>query len=942
MTLLEMSLSGAAFVLAIAAFRAAVLRRLPKGTFVALWWLAALRLLLPVELASRFSVYTLLEALGSRAEAPALPAPSAVSAAPAAAPPVLIVPARPAEAPPAPFPLWTALWLAVGLLLAAWFLIRYVRWRRRFREALPADGPGLEARFRLRRRVRVRVTDQIDAPLTYGLLRPVILLPRSLDLSDRETLACVLAHEEAHIRRLDGLLKLALTAVLCLHWFNPAVWLLYVLGNRDMELRCDEAAVLALGEDSRERYALALLRLAENKCAPLCGFACRNGMEERIKAIMSVKRKSLPACFIALALVLGITTAFATSAKPGEADGPLEPSDPWNGDMIDRELRAQSSAESAAQWKEVLAPYEPLGLKWAFDDPDLDGNGLSMTFEGREVSGIYDEKQGLWITEHTGNGAYGPDAVELYTVYEDGKLSGLRLATEEEQARFARDRKLSSDTFKVELLAESVRYEDGRIYFTIPESGEPWSIFFRGRVLTEDGAGMSVHYLEEESERAEWVPGQTYSFEAADAAYDELTMEIAYGNACYSYPLAQLLPEGGGPLPREPLPEGKADIPEGAEMIWPVDGGRVTNSFGERAKPGGEGAVTHNGVDIGGMAEGSPIYAAGKGTVKEAGYSAENGNYVRLDHGNGLETFYAHCQSLRVKTGGTVELGQTIAAVGSTGASTGPHLHFEVSQNGVLQNPEIFYQASGTPAAPSQDQPGTAEPSTAAPMDPKGAEPSRMTEQKAQLVNGDYPRNSRGETYGNAFGYRLTGYDPDLLAAVDRETGVRGYIAREDRDIGSGSMEEIAAYNNWMEENHIIGWTIPLYDSEHQVIGTFLTAEDGPGSIISYEEVMEAKRNGWPNSNGSKVIEREPEFKTIEEAKAAAEYGAVGITVDGKNRYYRGQLVNVFLDARANKSFYTLDMNPAGAVNIKVVRNADNEITGVAYMTEAEMKDLFG
>lgn len=937
MTLLEMSLSGAAFVLAIAAFRAAVLRRLPKGTFVALWWLAALRLLLPVELASRFSVYTLLEALGPRAEVPALPAPSAVSAAPAAAPPVLIVPARPAEAPPAPFPVWTALWLAVGLLLAAWFLIRYVRWRRRFREALPADGPGLEARFRLRRKVRVRVTDQIDAPLTYGLLRPVILLPRSLDLSDRETLACVLAHEEAHIRRLDGLLKLALTAVLCLHWFNPAVWLLYVLGNRDMELRCDEAAVLALGEDSRERYALALLRLAENKCAPLCGFACRNGMEERIKAIMSVKRKSLPACFIALALVLGITTAFATSAKPGEADGPLEPSDPWNGDMIDRELRAQSSAESAAQWKEVLAPYEPLGLKWAFDDPDLDGNGLSMTFEGREVSGIYDEKQGLWITEHTGNGAYGPDAVELYTVYEDGKLSGLRLATEEEQAQFARDRKLSSDTFKVELLAESVRYEDGQIYFTVPESEEPWSIFIRGRVLTEDGAGMSVHYLEEESERAEWVPGQTYSFEAADAAYDELTMEIAYGNACYSYPLAQLLPEGGGPLPREPLPEGKADIPEGAEMIWPVDGGRVTNSFGERTKSGGEGAVTHNGVDIGGMAEGAPVYAAGKGTVKEAGFSAENGNYVRLDHGNGLETFYAHCQSLRVKTGGTVELGQTIAAVGSTGASTGPHLHFEVSQNGVLQNPEIFYQMNEAPAAPAGRE-GTDIPGGA----------SQAENRVTGLKSGSGREAAQPQT--------VTGAEIEQYYEAGNLPLFQMAFSRLDAEAQGKWLEKI--YADW--DIAFMGAVVNLLDEDCAQIQRLAETvyKDGDVAFFSNLAMHMSKDTleGWLDraledekwafqSVLFNLLGRDGEFdereKEWEEAQAA-EYGAVGITVDGKNRYYQGQLVNVFLDARANKSFYTLDMNPAGAVNIKVVRNADNEITGVAYMTEAEMQDLFG
>ena len=180
MTFLELSLSGGVFVLAIAAFRALTLRRLPKGTFVALWWLAAIRLLLPVELSSRFSVYTLLEALRPQA-APVEPVLPAAPVAPAA-PPVLVIPTPTAPAPvqSASFPVWTAVWISVGLLLAAWFLIRYVRWRRRFREALPADCPGLETWFQLRRKVEVRVTDQIAAPLTYGLLRPVILLPKSL------------------------------------------------------------------------------------------------------------------------------------------------------------------------------------------------------------------------------------------------------------------------------------------------------------------------------------------------------------------------------------------------------------------------------------------------------------------------------------------------------------------------------------------------------------------------------------------------------------------------------------------------------------------------------------------------------------------------------------------------------------------------------------------
>ena len=83
---------------------------------------------------------------------------------------------------------------------------------------------------------------------------------------------------------------------------------------------------------------------------------------------------------------------------------------------------------------------------------------------------------------------------------------------------------------------------------------------------------------------------------------------------------------------------------------------------------------------------------------------------------------------------------------------------------------------------------------------------------------------------------------------------------------------------------------------------------------------------------------RDSEF---EEAQTE-EYRAAGVTIDGKNYYYQGQLVNIFMDIRANASFYVLDMNPAGTVNIRINRDADNKIISVTYLTEAEVSELLG
>ena len=128
---------------------------------------------------------------------------------------------------------------------------------------------------------------------------------------------------------------------------------------------------------------------------------------------------------------------------------------------------------------------------------------------------------------------------------------------------------------------------------------------------------------------------------------------------------------------------------------WPVEGSNtisLSNPFGARWNPGGQGKTVHNGIDI--PAErGTPVLAAADGTVTETGFDTERGNYLMIDHGDGLATLYAACSKVDVNEGDPVKAGTPIAAVGSTGRSTGPHLHFEVRQDGVPQNPTVYFDA---------------------------------------------------------------------------------------------------------------------------------------------------------------------------------------------------------------------------------------------------------
>ena len=118
---------------------------------------------------------------------------------------------------------------------------------------------------------------------------------------------------------------------------------------------------------------------------------------------------------------------------------------------------------------------------------------------------------------------------------------------------------------------------------------------------------------------------------------------------------------------------------------WPVSG-RITSYFGGRKSPGGIGSTNHKGIDIA-APRGTPVYAADGGTVTYAGWMSGYGYLVRINHGNGYETYYGHNSSLTVSVGQHVYKGQQIARVGSTGNSTGNHCHFEVRYNGVARNP---------------------------------------------------------------------------------------------------------------------------------------------------------------------------------------------------------------------------------------------------------------
>lgn len=135
---------------------------------------------------------------------------------------------------------------------------------------------------------------------------------------------------------------------------------------------------------------------------------------------------------------------------------------------------------------------------------------------------------------------------------------------------------------------------------------------------------------------------------------------------------------------------GASVVSGNGEFAHPCPGyTRVSSEFGYRDAPLAGASTNHKGIDLA-APTGTPIYAAQSGTVTSAGYSGNAGNMIVINHGNGMQTYYMHCSKIYVSAGTKVSKGQNIGAVGSTGNSTGPHLHFQVMLNGVPVNPRNY------------------------------------------------------------------------------------------------------------------------------------------------------------------------------------------------------------------------------------------------------------
>lgn len=300
--LLLVSLAGAMCAGVIALFRAAGARRVPARAFGVLWDAAALRFLLPLFLPGAQG------GIGSAAQK--IMQPAAAATTPMGQDSVGIL---------------EIIWICGAAAVAGILLFQCARECHQIRHAEPMSSAGRALCMRLvpeTGRAELLVSGTAHTAFAAGLFRRRIVLPQDFSDWSRDTLRCVLTHEQTHVRHADNLRRILHLAALCVHWFNPLAWLLCILADRDTESACDAAAVKVLGIAERGAYAGALVDLAELQMRGSVvgvGFGS-SGVARRVMGVLHPARWTKGrAAAVALAAA-AVATAFFGSAGAVDAE----------------------------------------------------------------------------------------------------------------------------------------------------------------------------------------------------------------------------------------------------------------------------------------------------------------------------------------------------------------------------------------------------------------------------------------------------------------------------------------------------------------------------------------------------------------------------------------------------------------------------------------------
>ena len=309
--LVNMSITASWLVLAIIAVRL-VFKKAPKWILCLLWALVAFRLICPFSIESAMSLIPTAEPLPQEIIYTAEPQiHSGVPVIDHAVNPMLESSMTPAELTSAnPTQIWSFIlsqvWILGMVLMFAYTVVSYLLLKRKVATAIPLEKG-------------IKQSEYVDSPFVLGIIRPIIYLP--FDMAE-EDMAYVIAHEKAHIHRRDHWWKPFGFLLLSIYWFNPLLWVAYILLCRDIEAACDEKVIRDMEKDERRAYSTALLNCSiHRRRIAACPLAFgETGVKARVKSVMNYKKPAFWVILITLVVSIIVAICFLTNPKTEEED----------------------------------------------------------------------------------------------------------------------------------------------------------------------------------------------------------------------------------------------------------------------------------------------------------------------------------------------------------------------------------------------------------------------------------------------------------------------------------------------------------------------------------------------------------------------------------------------------------------------------------------------
>ena len=442
-------------------------------------------------------------------------------------------------------------WIAGIAVLLITSIVSSVRMKRRLCDAVRYED-------------NVYRTEKINSPFVLGLARPKIYVPYYLN---DEQLDCVILHERAHIKRMDHIIKPVAYALLAVYWFNPLVWIAFILLCRDIELACDEKVIRTMGPEGKKLYSTTLLECSvPHRMLLSCPIAFAEvSVKERILNIMKLKKANkwlvVGAVMAAMAVTLVFTTNPVNASEDTTIGKPIE-----TADSADFTTAASTTTDTVAVTTETT----------------------TITVENA--------------------------------------------ATEEITAAEETPAKMEESMTEETVAAAPAQEEDTTVVTVATNEDTTAADTTTANTTTEDTA--------------------TDNTTTNNTTTDNTTTESTSSEST------------------------------NLKLVAPVMGDSIIAM---------EYSSRHQAVDYA-ATMGTPLVAAISGTVTATGFDTANGNYIVITNSDGWSVYYNNCESVTVALNETVSAGSPIGTLGSTGNSTGPHLHFALTDaSGNFQNPVQFY-----------------------------------------------------------------------------------------------------------------------------------------------------------------------------------------------------------------------------------------------------------